>query len=65
MATIVAVVVIRDCDQSAVSVGCYSAACAHVHAVAAGGWQSHLAGWLEQNLDVLAVSDAFGRFRQI
>ena len=27
MATIVAVVVTRDCDQSAVSVGCYSAAC--------------------------------------
>ena len=33
--------------------------------VAAGGRQSHRAGWLEQNLDVLAVSDAFGRFRAI
>ena len=34
-------------------------------AAAAGGRQSHRAGWLEQNLDVLAVSDAFGRFRAI
>ena len=34
-------------------------------AVAAGGRQSHWAGWLEQNLDVLAVSDAFGRFQAI
>ena len=29
---------------------------------AAGGRQSHRAGWLEQNLDVLAVSDALGQF---
>ena len=34
-------------------------------AALAGGRQSHWAGWLEQNLDVLAVSDAFGRFRAI
>ena len=34
-------------------------------AVAAGGRQSHWAGWLEQNLDFLVVSDAFGRFRAI
>ena len=33
--------------------------------MAAGGRQSHWAGWLEENLDVLAVSDAFGRFRAI
>ena len=34
-------------------------------AAAAGGRQSHRAGWLEQNLDVLAVSDAFSRFQAI
>ena len=34
-------------------------------AAAAGGRQSHRAGWLEQNLDVLAVSDASGRFQAI
>ena len=31
-------------------------------AAAAGGRQSHRAGWLELDLDVLAVSEAFGRF---
>ena len=30
-----------------------------------GGRQSHWAGWLEQNSDVLAVSDGFGRFQAI
>ena len=30
-----------------------------------GGGQSHRAGWLEQNLEGLAISDAFGRFRAI
>ena len=44
--------------------GAAAAATAAV-AAAAGGRQSHQAGWLEQNLDVLAVSHAFGRFRAI
>ena len=42
-----------------------AAAATAAAAAAAGGRQSHRAGWLEQNLDVLAVSDAFGRFRAI
>ena len=42
-----------------------AAAATAAAAAAAVGRQSHRAGWLEQNFDVLAISDAFGRFRAI
>ena len=45
--------------------GAAAAATAAATAVVAGGRHSHRAGWLEQNFDVLAVSDAFRRFQAI
>ena len=43
----------------------YVSASAAAAAAAAGGRQSHRVGWLEQNLDGLAVLSVFGRFRAI